>query len=463
MKRQIVVAIGLGLLTSIAGAATAPLSSGLNPTDMDTSVRAQDDFWNHINGHWLANTEIPNDKPSYGSFDILQDKALENLRTIVEAAQKHPQNDGERKIGDLYTSFMDEPRLEALGLKPLQPELARIDALKTKSDIAAQIAHNGMIGVDSPFGGFIHLDNRDSTKYEVDFGQSGLGLPDRDYYLKDDDAKLKAARDKYVVHVETMLRLGGDANAHDDAAEVLALETELAKVQWTKVENRDPVKGYNKVMVGDLPGVAPGFDWKTLLVDSGVDGKIDYVVISQPSYFKGMAKIIQDTPMPVWKTYFRWQALHAAAPYLNKAFVDENFAFYGTVLRGVPQNRPRWQRGMRLLGGTIGEQLGHAYVDRYFPPSSKARVTELVHNLQEAYRQSISTLDWMGPETRQQALAKLSQYMLKLGYPDTWRDYSALQSSIPPTCTATSCAPTSSSTTTRSTSSASRSIAPNGK
>ncbi len=274
----------------------------------------------------------------------------------------------------------------------------------------------------------MHLDNRDSTRYELDFGQSGLGLPDRDYYLKDDDAKLKGFRDKYVVHVENMLKMSGDANAHADAASILALETELAKVQWTKVENRDPVKGYNKVVIADLPATAPGFDWDTLFKESGAAGKIDYVNISQPSYFKGMAEIIKNTPMPVWKTYFRWHLLNYSAPYLSKAFVDEDFAFNGTTLRGVPQNRPRWQRGMRRArASAIGEQLGQDYVAHYFPAESKARVTELVHNLLAAYQQSISTLDWMSPDTKKQALAKLSQYMLKLGYPDKWRDYSALR------------------------------------
>jgi putative endopeptidase len=426
MKRQIVVAIGMGLLTSFAAAATAPLASGLDAANMDKSVRAQDNFYDYINGHWLATTPIPADKPGYGAFDALYDKSIENLRSIIEDAQKAPKNEGERKVGDLYASFMDEAKLEALGTKPLQPELARIDAIKNTSDIAAQIAHNGMIGVDAPFGGFVHLDNRDSTKYEVDFGQSGLGLPDRDYYLLDSDAKLKQIRDAYVGHVERMLRLGGDADAKADAASVLALETSLAKIEWTKVENRDPIKSYNKVQIADLDSIAPGFDWKTLLADSNVTGKVDYVNISQPSYFKAMAALIKSTPVPVWKTYFRWHLLHASAPYLNKAFVDENFAFYGTTLNGTPQNRARWKRGVRIVEASMGEQLGQVYVTRYFPAASKERVQQLVQNLLAAYRQSIATLDWMSPDTRKQALAKLSQYMLKLGYPDTWRDYSAL-------------------------------------
>ncbi len=428
MKRLIGSAIGLGLLALFACApvGAAPLASGLDPANMDTKVRAQDDFFEYINGHWLATTEIPADKPGYGAFDALYDKSIENLRSIIEDAQKAPHNEGERKVGDLYASFMDEARLEKQGIAPLQPELARIDALQNSSDIAAQIAHNGMTGVDAPFGGFVHQDNKDSTKYLVDFGQSGLGLPDRDYYLKDDDAKLKQIRGEYLGHVERMLKLGGDADAKTDAASVLALETALAKIQWTKVENRDPIKGYNKVMITDLDGVAPGFDWKTLLANSHVTGKVDYVNISQPSYFKGMAALINSTPLPVWKVYFRWHLLHASAPYLSKAFVDENFAFYGTALRGTPQNRARWKRGVRVVEGSMGEQLGQVYVTRYFPAESKARIYQLVQNLLAAYRESIGTLDWMSPDTKKQALAKLSQYMLKLGYPDKWRDYSAL-------------------------------------
>jgi len=427
MKRPIAAAIGMALLTVFTAANAAPLSSGLDPANMNTKVRAQDDFYEYINGHWLATTPIPADKPGYGAFDALYDKSIENLRSIIEDAQKAPHNAGEQKVGDLYASFMNEPQLEALGTKPLKAEFARIDAIKTPSDIAAQIAHNGVIGVDAPFGGYIHLDNRDSTKYEVDFAQSGLGLPDRDYYLKDDDAKLKGFRNEYLGHVERMLSLDGDANAKADAASVLALETALAKVQWTKVENRDPIKGYNKTMIADLDGIAPGFDWKTLLADAHVTGKVDYVNISQPSYFKGMAEVIKSTPIPVWKTYFRWHLLHASAPYLSKAFVDENFKFYGTTLRGTPENRARWKRGVRIVEASMGEQLGQVYVSRYFSAESKARVTQLVQNLLAAYRQSIDTLDWMSPDTKKQALAKLSQYMLKLGYPDKWRDYSALR------------------------------------
>jgi predicted metalloendopeptidase len=441
MKRSIVYAVGLGLLSAslqsfaatapaAAKPATAPpasghLSSGLDPANMDTSVRAQDDFYQHVNGHWLATTEIPADKSSYGSFDMLYDKSIENLRSIIEDAQKAPASDvGQRKIGDLYASFMDEARLESLGIKPLQPELARIDGLKSIGDLAGFIAHNNVLGVDAPFGTNVHQDNKDSTKYVVDFSQSGLGLPDRDYYL---DAKLKDTRDKYQGHVERMLKLGGDANAKDDAAKVVALETEIAKIQWSKVENRNPIKVYNKVEVAHLDTILPGFAWNTYLADAHIAGKVDYVIVSQPTYFNSLAALIKSTPLPVWKTYFRWHLLHASAPFLSKAFVDENFAFYGTVLYGTPQIRARWKRGVRLVEGSMGEQLGQVYVTRYFPGDSKARVQQLVQNLLAAYKQSIATLDWMSPDTKQQALAKLAQFTPKIGYPDKWRDYSSLK------------------------------------
>ncbi len=427
MKRTLVAAIGMALLTGVAGAAS-PLVSGIDTAGMDTSIRPQDDLFGYVNGHWLATTQIPADEESYGAFDMVYDKSLEDLRSIIEASRKAPRkaphDEGERKVGDLYASFMDEGRLETLGLKPLQPEFDRIDAMKGTADLPALIADFWRKDYDTPFGFQVHLDAKDSTKYVIDIGQNGLGMPDRDYYLDD---KLKETRDAYLAHVERMLALSSDANAKADAASVLDLETQLAKIQWTKVDNRDPVKVYNKVMIADLPALMPGFDWQAFLSDTGIAGKVDYVVVSQPSYFKGLADLIKATPLPVWKTYFRWQALRASARYLDKALVDEAFAFDGTRLYGIPENTPRWKRGVRLVSHAIGEQLGQAYVARFFPPESKARVTELVHNLLAAYKQSIDALDWMSPATKQQAQAKLSAYMLKLGYPDKWRDYSALR------------------------------------
>jgi len=414
--------------TEAAAPAAPALVSGIDLQYIDDSVRPQDDFYKHVNGKWLATTEIPADKGRYGSFDLLVDNSQAQLRGIVEDLQKSadPKDPDQQKIADLYSTFMDEPALEQLGLKPLDAEFAKIDALKDKKEIAGLVAHLNQIGVAAPYTPGVHQDAKDSTKYVFDIGQDGLGMPDRDYYLLDDD-KMKQARTQYGAHVEKMLTLAGDKAATKDAKDIVGLETELAKVQWTKVENRDPVKTYNKVEFAKLAALAPGYDWKTYLTDSGVDGKTDYLVVSQPSYITGFGKLLQKTPLPVWKAYFRWRVLSDFAPYLSKDFVDEHFAFYGTALRGIPQNKPRWKRGIGVVENSIGEGLGKIYVAKYFPPESKARMDQLVKNLLAAYTADIDTLDWMSPDTKQKAKEKLAKFTPKIGYPVKWRDYSALQ------------------------------------
>jgi predicted metalloendopeptidase len=412
----------------VAAPAPPPLSSGIDVQYIDDSVRAQDDFYKHINGKWLATTEIPADKGRYGSFDKLADDSQAQLRGIVEDLQKSadPKDPDQQKVADLYGTFMDEPALEALGLKPLDAEFARIDALKDKKEIAGLIGHLNQIGVAAPYSPGVHQDAKDSTKYVFDLGQDGLGMPDRDYYLLDDD-KMKQARTDYAAYVEKMLTLSGDKAAAKDAKDIVALETALAKVQWTKVENRDPVKTYNKVDMAKLPALMSGYDWKAYLSSSGVDGKVDYLVISQPTYFTALGKLLQSTSLPVWKSYFRWRVLNDFAPFLSKDYVDGQFAFYGTALRGIPQLRPRWKRGIALVERSIGEGLGKIYVAKYFPPESKARMDQLVQNLLAAYKADIDTLDWMGPETKQKAKEKLAKFTPKIGYPVKWRDYSSLQ------------------------------------
>jgi len=417
-----------GFADVLAGSGAAP-ASGIETQYEDSTVRPQDDIYKYLNGKWLAGTQIPADKPGFGTFDKLYDESQEELKGIVEAAAKNasaPAGSEEGKIRDLYNSFMDEARVESLGTKALQPELAGIDAMKSKRDIPELVAHLQRIGITTPFTPVVHLDNKDATKYVFDLGQDGLGLPDRDYYLKDDDAKLKQMREQYQEHVAHALGMLGDANAKQEAAQILALETKLAKVQWTKVENRDPIKTYNKVELTALPTLAKGYDWHRYLVAAGVDGKISYVIVSQPSYLTGWAKVLEETPLPVWKSYFRWHLLSEASPYLSKAYVDDRFAFYGTVLSGVPENRPRWKRGIVLVDGSIGEGLGKLYVAKYFPPERKARADALVHNLLAAYKQDIGGLDWMTADTKQQAQVKLSKIMIKIGYPTQWRDYSTL-------------------------------------
>jgi predicted metalloendopeptidase len=430
----------LSLIAGLAGAAdtaksSAPASvkeskkpvSGIATEYIDPAVRVQDDLFTHMNGKWLATTEIPADKSSWGSFAKLRDDIQPQLRAIIEGAAANKAGGPEaQRIGDFYASFMDEAKLEQLGLTPLNAELAKVAAVTDKKQLPQLISHFNQIGVTAPYGYGIHQDNKDSTKYVVDIGQDGLGLPDRDYYLKADDKKLADILAKYELHVGKMLTLAGDAHGAATAHAVVEFEKELAKLQWTKVELRDPIKAYNKVDIAKLGEVAPGYDWNAYLTDAGVTGKVNYVIVGQPSYLKGLTALLQSTPLDTLKAYFQWQLVRANAPYLSKAFVDENFAFYGTVLSGVTEQRPRWKRGVSVTEGALGEAVGKLYVAEYFPAERKARMEELVKNLLATYKTSIDKLDWMTPVTKKQAQAKLAKFTYKIGYPNKWRDYSAL-------------------------------------
>ena len=432
LKRHLLSTLALSITAAFAStAATAQqgTASGIDSQFIDPSVRAQDDFFTYLNGKWLKTTEIPSDKPSWGTFMQLRDETLPQLRTLIEkdATDKHKKaGTDEQKIGDLYTSFMDEKQVDTLGAKPLAGELNKIRMLKDKKGIPALSAHLAQIGVATPYSVYIGQDQRASTKYAAYIGQSGLGLPDRDYYLKMDDKRMVDTRAKYQAHVAKILTLAGEKDADAKAKDIVAFETALAEVQWTKVENRDPVKRYNKVAVDKLGDVTPGYDWNAALAAAGVAGKTDYVIVAQPSYLKGMGEILAKTDLATIKAYFEWQTLRAYSDYLSKDFVDADFAFYGTVLTGVTENRPRWKIGVSTVEGSIGEALGRQYVQAYFPPEKKARMQELVKNILAAYKESIETLDWMSPATKKEAQAKLAKFTPKIGYPDKWRDYSAL-------------------------------------
>jgi len=421
----LLIAASGGVLAATAG---SPVDSGLDTAYVDAAVRQQDDLYRHWNGKWLASFEIPKDKASYDSFTFINDKIQQQLRGIVEGLDHAPRAPGSdaAKIADLYASFMDETRLEQLGAQPLREPFAQIDALASKDDLPGLIARLNRTRAGAPYDVSVDPDEKDSTRYAVSIGQSGLGLPDRDYYLKDDQ-KLKAVREQYLVHIESLLTMAGVSDAHESAAQILKLETAMAALQWTRVENRDPEKTYNKFALADLDKLTPGYAWGRYLEASGIAAKVDYVIINQPSYFTGLAKLIDETPLPVWKSYFKWHVLTAAAPYLSKDFVDARFAFSGTILSGIPQNQSRWKRGLRLIDVAMGEAIGHLYVDRYFPPANKARMEKLVATLLEAYRRDIETLTWMGPETKVGAQAKLVKLVTKIGYPSTWRDYSSLK------------------------------------
>ncbi|VXC22127.1 Peptidase M13 family protein [Massilia sp. 9I] len=436
MKRILLSTLTLSLMAAFANAAdNAPAKpsgapvSGIDTQFIDTSVRPQDDFFTYLNGKWLKETEIPSDKASWGTFMKLRDDTTPQIKSIIEAAQadKSAKLGSEtQKIGDLYASYMDEARREALGTKPLNGELQKIRTLKDKKGLPTLVAHLSKIGVSTPYGIYVSQDMRKSTEHVVYISQSGLGMPDRDYYLKQDDAKLAEVRAKYLTHVEKTLALAGEKDAAAQAKAIVDFETELAKVQWTRVENRDPVKRYNKMSVAELGKLAPGYDWKAALGASGIGNKVDTVIVNQPSYFQGLNEVLAKTELSTLKSYFEWQLLREFSPLLSKAFVDQSFSFYGTALSGVAEQAPLWKRGVGTVESALGEAVGKLYVKEHFPAERKARMEELVKNLIVAYGQSIDNLEWMSPTTKKEARAKLAKFTPKIGYPDKWRDYSKL-------------------------------------
>jgi len=403
--------------------------SGIDKAAMDPSVRAQDDFFRFSQGKWLKDVEIPSDRASWGAFNIAQENVEGQIRTLIDQAaqDKHVKaGSDQQKMGDFYASYVDAAKRDALGLAPLKTEIARIDALRDKRGIAGLAAHLARLGVGTPVEMNIHQDNKASTRYVVDLGQSGLGMPNRDYYLQQDDAKLAAIRAKYQAHVEKMLALAGHQDAAAMATQVVALETALAQVQWSAVENRDPVKAYNKLTLGALNKLAPAFAWDDYLKQMGAAGKIDSLIVSQPSYLQGLDKVIGATALPAWKAYFQFRLLSAYAPYLSQPFVDEGFAFRGTVLSGASVNRPVQKLAIAEINRNLGEVVGKAYVGAYFPAERKRQVETMVQNFLLAFKEGIDTLDWMTPATKAQAQVKLAKIKVKVGYPDKWRDYSTL-------------------------------------
>ena len=414
-------------MTKVTAPATA--SSGIELKNLDRSVRPQDDLYAFTNGAWLKSVELPADKASRGAFDDLRDLAVVNLRAIIEAQLKAANRDAgseAQKIADLYVSFTDEATREKRGIAPLTADLARIDAMKTKAELASMVASMNQMRVTAPVGVGVVQDAKDATQYVVAISQSGLGLPDRDYYLNETDQKLADARVKYLALVEKMLAAVGDTNAAASAKAVMALETEMARGQWTRVENRNPVKTYNKMELTKLAELAPGYDWGLHLRSAGVEGKVSSVVVAQPSYLAAFAKLADVTPLATWQAYFKWHVVSRYAPFLSKSFVDESFAFSGTFLRGVPANEETWKRGVRLVDASLGDALGKLYVAKHFPPSSKARMEKLVENLVTAYGQSIDNLDWMSADTKKEARKKLAAMSPKIGYTSKWRDYAAI-------------------------------------
>jgi putative endopeptidase len=419
-------AVGLASIlaaTPTPAAQPSPLT-GIQTADMDTSVRPQDDLFDYANGTWLRTVPIPPDRSSYGVDSLMSERALLQQRELIEAARGSADAQA-RKVGDLYASFMDEARIEQQGAKPLQPELERINRIKSAADIGAEIGHLDRLGITSPVGTSVRPDAKHSTQYAFWLNQGGLGLPDRDYYLSD-DARLVGFRTGYRAHVEKMLDLLGDPSPDKNADAIVALETALAKIQWTRVANRDPQKTYNPESLAQLAKLAPNIRWRSFFDAAGLKNKLPPLIVRQPDYLQGLSQLIDTTPLATWRAYLRYRMLSARAPFLTQAFVAEDFAFNQNVLHGTAQIKERWKRGCELVDRLMGEESGKLYVAKYFPPKTKARVDELVGNLLKAYAQSIEELPWMSAPTKVEAQAKLRKIQVKIGYPDHWRDYSKL-------------------------------------
>ncbi|MGV9878569.1 M13 family metallopeptidase [Streptomyces sp. NPDC003006] len=399
--------------------------AGMNP-----EVRPQDDLFGHVNGHWLDTEKIPEDRSSWGPFVQLADTAEEQVKEIIQELAQSPDGEGAsadeaRKIAALYASFMDEETIAARGLAPARPLIDEVAGLRDTRELAAFLGRFERVGGSGLFGSYIDSDDRDSDRYLFNILQGGLGLPDESYYRDDKFAEI---RKKYVAHLTELLALGEHAAPEAAAKTVLALETRLAAGHWERAETRDVLKTYNLTTLDELLALAPEFDWRGFVEGlGGSDATIAETCVRQPSYLSHLSTVLAEVPIEQWRDWALTRVLRACAPYLSDEFVRTNFEFYGRTLNGTPELRARWKRAVSLVEGAMGEAVGKEYVARHFPPSSKAMMDDLVANLLEAYRQSIARLDWMTDETKARAYEKLATFRPKIGYPDTFRDYSALQ------------------------------------
>ena len=418
-------ATGWGLHAADPPAGGAPPRSGVDRSQGDRQARPQDDLFRAINGAWLDGAEIPADRSLDGAFYALRDRAEADIRAIVEeaAGSGGAGGSGAKKVGDLYASFVDEAAADRLGVGPIREELARVDAIEDRAALVVALAEFRRAGIDGAFELFVDTDAKQSDRYIVSLMQGGLGLPDESYYR---EAKFRPILDAYAVHVGKMLALAGWPAPEAAAKAVVALETKLAQGHWDRVKSRDDTLTYNKMDLPALGKVAPGFDWPAWFKALGAAG-VGEVVVRQPSYFEAMSKAMEEVPLDSWKAWLAWNVVRARAPLLDRGFVEQDFDFSGRTLTGAKELRPRWKRGVAAVEWALGHAAGELYTAKHFPPEAKARMGELVTNLIEAYRRNIVGLDWMGEATKAKALEKLGQFTPKIGYPDRWRDYSALE------------------------------------
>ncbi|KJL30390.1 M13 family metallopeptidase [Microbacterium oxydans] len=403
---------------------TDVLPVGLAVSEFSSDIRPQDDLYRHVNGAWIARTEIPGDKARWGSFHLLAEQAEKDVRAIIEESQDAEEGTLARKIGDLFASFMDTERIAAAGTSPLAETLAEIDAIDSIPSFLRTVGAYDRDGRAHLIGFYVDGDPGNPERYVPVVVQSGLSLPDESYFRLETFEGTRAA---YRAHLERLLTLGGIPDAAEDADRAIALETELAGHHWDNVKSRDAVATYNLKTWDEIQELA-GVDlapWRDAVAPSNPAAFAE-VVVSQPSFLEGLGTLLTAERLDDWKAWLRAQVVHAAAPYLTDDLVQENFSFYGTELTGVPTIRERWKRGVSVTEGALGEAIGKVYVERHYPSTAKAAMDELVANLIEAYRQSITELEWMTAETRERALAKLDSFTPKIGHPDVWRDYSSL-------------------------------------
>jgi putative endopeptidase len=422
--------IAVALIAAFPAAADPALTSGIDRANFDTSVKPGDDFYEYVNGTWIKNNPVPPEYSRWGAFPKLRDDNLVALRQLMDdltAADPATLDSDRRKLRGFYRTAMDEAKLQELGAKPLAEELDRLDQVTDRPTLVAAIAHFRAMGISGVFSLSVSQDEKQSTRYTVHLRQGGLGLPERNYYVEDSEDS-KRVRGLYRDHVAKMLALLGDAPvaAASGADSVLKIETRLAEASRTPTQLRDREANYNKKSIAELAGLVPNVDWPSYLKTIDVSG-VEDVIVGQPEFFTRVNEMLGDVSPGDWRTYLRWHLIHFAAPYLSEPFEQENFRFYSQTLRGVKEMQPRWKRALGTMDRQMGEALGRLYVEKYFSPAAKQRMDELVKNVLAAYRERIEGCDWMGPETRKQALAKLATITPKIGYPSKWRDYSALQ------------------------------------
>lgn len=429
MNKLLLAGACIALLTACdqAQEEAAPLMSGVDTAGFDTTARPQDDFNRYVNGGWIDRTEIPADKTRWGSFDLLRDDSDKNQRTVVEelaGAEGLTPGSEEQKVGDLYASLMDAEKINALGVEPLKPYLDDIEAISDHAGVVAAFATLRKLGIGGPFLPVIYGDSRDSSRYAVYLYQSGLGLPNRNYYLKEGE-KFDEIRARYPEYMAQLFSLAGFEGGAGRAQAIYDLEMKIATAHWPPEDNRDATKTNNVYQVADLDSVSSQIDWTAFLEAAGLADRKD-LFVRQPSYLEKLGGILQETSVEDWKNYLRFHLIDSAAPWSSDDLVNARFEFFGKLINGQQELLPRWQRAVQTVNGAIGEAVGKVYVTRYFPPEAKGRMDALVGNLLVAFEVSINGLDWMSAETKAKAQEKRRKFTTKIGYPDEWKDYSAL-------------------------------------